>query len=131
MDEKLLEEGLELSPQFEKRGGLLPVIVQDYWTKEVLMLAYANEEAFDRTLNTRYATFWSTSKDELWTKGEESGDKLMVRDILTDCDQDALVYIVYKQGKGICHTRNSAGQPRGSCFYRRIAGGKRLKFLEK
>jgi phosphoribosyl-AMP cyclohydrolase len=133
MDKKLLEEGRELYPQFEKRGGLLPVIVQDYQTKEILMLAYANQEALDETLKTGYATFWSTSKGEMWIKGKTSGDMLRieeVKEILTDCDQDAFVYKVERLKGGACHTKNSSGQSRESCFYRRLAGGK-LEFLEK
>jgi phosphoribosyl-AMP cyclohydrolase len=125
MDKKLLEEGLEPSPQFKKRGGLLPVIVQDCRTGELLMLAYANEEALGKTMDTGYATFWSTSRNELWIKGEGSGNRLKIKEVLTDCDQDALVYKVERLGANVCHTE------RRSCFYRRLAGGNRLEFLEK
>ncbi len=125
MDSKELEEGRESKIQFEKRGGLLPVVVQDYQTGEVLMVAYANKAALDKTMDTGYATFWSTSRDELWTKGEESGNLLGVKEILTDCDQDALVYKVENLGNATCHTK------RRSCFYRKFASGNRLEFLYK
>jgi len=122
MDKRQLEEGLELALQFEKRGGLLPVIVQDYQTGEVQMLAYANEKALDRTLDTGYATFWSTSSNKLWTKGDVSGNLLKIKEVLIDCDQDALIYMVKRLGSGVCHTG------RRTCFYRRLAGSG-LEFL--
>jgi phosphoribosyl-AMP cyclohydrolase len=99
------------------------VVVQDCQTNEVLMLAYANEKALAETAKTGYATFWKTSENRLWTKGEASGDFLGVKEILTDCDQDALVYKVGRLGDAVCHTK------RRSCFYRRLAGG-RPEFLE-
>jgi phosphoribosyl-AMP cyclohydrolase len=115
-----IEETGELRLQFEKRGGLLPAVVQHESTREVLMLGYVNEEAFRETLRSGYATFWSTSRQELWTKGKTSGDLLQLREVLVDCDQDALVYVVRPLGGGACHTRNAAGQPRQSCFYRHL-----------
>jgi len=117
------EETLVFSPDFEKRGGLLPVIVQDYLSKEVLMLAYANKEALEKTLRTGLATFWSTSRNALWTKGESSGDFLQLKEMRVDCDQDALVWLVELQGQGVCHTfartSNNANH-RFSCFYRKL-----------
>ena len=89
-----LEEELEFRPQFDKRGGLLPVAVQEIETGQLLMLASINEEALQKTIKTGLATFWSTSRNRLWTKGETSGDALRVDNILIDCDQDALVYQV-------------------------------------
>ena len=86
-----LENGLELIIQFDKRGGLVPVVVQDAASMQILMLAYANKEAVDTTMKTGYATFWSTSRKELWTKGLTSGDMLEIEGVLIDCDQDALV----------------------------------------
>jgi len=129
MDKKQLEEGLGLSIQFHKRKGLVPAVAQDYNSGEILMLGYVNQEALQETLNTGYATFWSTSRNELWTKGKNSGDFLQVREILTDCDQDALVYRVERLGSGACHTKNQAGEARRSCFYRRLNDGK-LEFLD-
>ncbi len=115
-----LEESLKLNPQFAKRGGLLPVAVQETSTGQLLMLASVNEEALTKTLKTKLATFWSTSRNQLWTKGETSGDMLKVDRILIDCDQDALVYQVTLLGGGVCHTYNSEGNHRKACFYREI-----------
>jgi len=121
MDKKQLEEGSELAIEFEKRGGLVPTVVQDVKDGRVLMLAYVNAEALETTFKKGMATFWSTSRNELWTKGETSGDFLKIVEILTDCDQDALIYIVEPQGGGACHTRNPAtGKTRETCFYRKF-----------
>ncbi|NRB46743.1 MAG: phosphoribosyl-AMP cyclohydrolase [Saprospiraceae bacterium] len=115
-----LEEGLSLNPQFHKRGGLLPVAVQETSTRQLLMIASVNKEALEKTLETKMATFWSTSRNKLWTKGETSGDLLRVDKILIDCDQDALVYQVTLLGNGVCHTYDSAGKHRKACFYREL-----------
>ncbi|WKN44174.1 phosphoribosyl-AMP cyclohydrolase [Tunicatimonas pelagia] len=93
-----LEEGLQIAPQFSKRGGLLPVAVQETDTGQLLMLASINEEALQQTIQTGLATFWSTSRDQIWVKGETSGDFLKIDNILVDCDQDAFVYQVTLQG---------------------------------
>ncbi|HLR90927.1 MAG TPA: phosphoribosyl-AMP cyclohydrolase [Balneolaceae bacterium] len=113
-----LEETRQLALQFEKRGGILPVIVQDHQSNEILMLGYTNQEAFNLTLSVGKAAFWSTSRKRLWVKGETSGNELKIKEILVDCDQDALIYKVSLSGEGSCHTRNSAGKFRRSCFYR-------------
>lgn len=115
-----LEEELEFRPQFDKRGGLLPVAVQEIETGQLLMLASINEEALQKTIKTGLATFWSTSRNRLWTKGETSGDALRVDNILIDCDQDALVYQVTLLGNGVCHTFNQQGNHRKACFYREM-----------
>ncbi len=115
-----LEEGLALAPQFDKRGGLLPVAVQETATGQLLMLASVNKEALSKTLATKMATFWSTSRNALWTKGETSGDYLSIDKILIDCDQDALVYQVTLVGNGVCHTYSKEGNHRKACFYREI-----------
>lgn len=120
IDKKQLEESLDFTPQFEKRGGLLPVVVQDDDTRDILMLGYVNKEALDETVKTGLATFWSTSRNELWTKGKTSGDYLEIKEIRTDCDQDALVYIVSLAGKGTCHTKDFQGTTRRRCFYREL-----------
>ena len=126
-----LEEGLNLNPQFTKRGGLLPVAVQETSTGQLLMLASVNKEALEKTLNTKMATFWSTSRKALWTKGETSGDFLKVDKILIDCDQDALVYQVTLLGDGVCHTYNTKGKHRKACFYREFNLEKnKLQFME-
>ncbi len=126
-----LEEGLQFTPQFDKRGGLLPVAVQDIETGQLLMLASINEEALQKTIKTGLATFWSTSRNKLWTKGETSGDALRVDNILIDCDQDALVYQVTLLGNGVCHTFNQQGNLRKACFYRKLNTEKNsLKFIK-
>lgn len=121
MSRELLEEGRELLIDFEKRGGLIPAVVQDVNDGRVLMLAYVNQLALEATLEKGMATFWSTSRNELWTKGETSGDYLKIVEILIDCDQDALVYRVAPQGGGACHTKNPESQlTRSTCFYRKV-----------
>ena len=115
-----LEEGLKFTPQFEKRGGLLPVAVQETSSGQLLMLASINEEALDQTIKTGLATFWSTSRNELWVKGKTSGDFLKIDNILVDCDQDAFVYQVTLQGEGVCHTYDKQGKHRKACFYRNV-----------
>lgn len=127
-----LEEGLQFKPQFDKRGGLLPVAVQEIDTGQLLMLASVNEEALQKTIKTGLATFWSTSRNQLWTKGETSGDALKVDNILIDCDQDALVYQVTLLGNGVCHTLNKLGKHRKACFYREVSMVKKsnLQFIK-
>ncbi|MEM9339933.1 MAG: phosphoribosyl-AMP cyclohydrolase [Bacteroidota bacterium] len=125
-----LEEGVEFTPQFEKRGGLLPVAVQETGTGQLLMLASINEEALEETIKTGLATFWSTSRNQLWTKGETSGDVLRVDNILIDCDQDAFVYQVTLLGNGVCHTFDEQGKHRKACFYRELNMEKKdLRFI--
>jgi phosphoribosyl-AMP cyclohydrolase len=123
-----LESKLDLDLQFEKRGGLIPAIAQDCQSKEILMLGYVNPQALEETLKTGKATFWSTSRNELWTKGKISGDYLSVQGILVDCDQDAIIYLVERMGSGACHTKDAQGRPRRTCFYRTLEHGK-LKFV--
>lgn len=117
---KILEETKTLQLQFEKRGGLLPVVVQDISSQRVLMVGYTNETALQHSLKNKVATFWSTSRNSLWTKGETSGDYLRLHEVWVDCDQDALIFQVEMMGQGVCHTKDNAGQSRTSCFYRYI-----------
>lgn len=98
---------------FQKGGGLIPVIVQDINTKEVLMLAYANLEALKKTIETGYAHYWSRSRKKLWMKGETSGNVQKVKEILADCDYDTLLFLVEQKGNA-CHT----GQR--TCFYNQL-----------
>jgi phosphoribosyl-AMP cyclohydrolase len=98
---------------FEKGGGLIPVVAQDATSGEILMLAYANREAVEKTLQTGYAHYYSRSRRRLWLKGEDSGNKQKVLKILVDCDLDALIYLVEQKGVA-CHTGNR------SCFYREL-----------
>ncbi len=101
---------------FEKSGGLIPAIVQDAGTGRILMLAYMNPAAFEKTLQTKKATYYSRSRNALWTKGETSGHVQHVREIRVDCDQDTLVLQVEQTGKGACHKGYE------SCFYRAVQG---------
>lgn len=127
MDRESLEEGKELQLQFEKRGGLLPVVVQELHSGEVLMLAYTNLQAWQATLDSGLAHFYSTSRQEIWKKGATSGNMLYLRQIKVDCDQDALLYIVELEGEGVCHTKNQEGLARKSCFYRYLQEDNSLK----
>lgn len=95
---------------FEKGGGLIPVIVQDINTKEVLTLAYANKESLYLTQKTGNSWFYSRSRNKLWMKGEESGNTQKVKKILVDCDFDAVIYMVEPSGPA-CHTGNKV------CFH--------------
>jgi phosphoribosyl-AMP cyclohydrolase len=104
------------SIDFEKGGGLVPAIVQDEATGEVLMLAYMNPEAYRRTLETGKAWFYSRSRDAYWMKGETSGHVQEVKQVRVDCDADALLLRVRQVGGAACHTGHR------SCFYRRVEG---------
>lgn len=97
--------------------GLIPAIVQDLASGEVLMLAYVNEEALRRTLSTGRTWFWSRSRNEYWCKGESSGDRQWVRGVRYDCDCDTLLIQVEQEGRGACHTGEY------SCFYRAFGSG--------
>ena len=101
---------------FAKGGGLVPVIVQDDASGAVLMLAYMNRAAYERTVTTGYACYWSRSRQALWVKGETSGNLQEVRAVQVDCDGDTLLLRVAQRGGAACHL----GYP--SCFFRRRAG---------
>ncbi len=88
-------------------------------TKEVILVAYANEEAVERSISSRIATFWSTSRNALWIKGEESGNSFELIEIRVNCEQNSLLYLVRPKGGGICHTKNSRRQAR-NCYYRQL-----------
>jgi phosphoribosyl-AMP cyclohydrolase len=99
---------------FDKEGGLIPAIVQDDKNGEVLMLGFMNREAYDLTRSTGFVTFFSRSRKKLWTKGETSGQKLILRELRTDCDVDALLVRVQLDGGAVCH------EGYRSCFFRRL-----------
>lgn len=120
MDKKELEEGTTLNLQFKKAKGLLPVVVQESKTGDVLMLAYTNKEALHYSIKHKRAAFWSRSRNEVWVKGETSGNKLFIDEIRVDCDQDAVIYKVKLEGEGVCHTKNKHSTHRKSCFYRSL-----------
>lgn len=101
---------------FAKGEGLLPAIVQDHASGEVLMLAYINEEAWKQTLATSRAHYWSRSRNKLWLKGESSGHFQVIKEILVDCDQDTVIYRVEQLGGAACHKGYH------SCFFRRVEG---------
>jgi phosphoribosyl-AMP cyclohydrolase len=107
--------------------ALVPVVTQDARTGEVLILAFANREAFEETRRSGFATFWSRSRNELWKKGLTSGDMLAVEEIRINCEQNSLLYLVTPQGKGACHAKQPDGSPHRSCYYRRIAADGRLE----
>ncbi len=107
-----MAEPQPLSPRFDL-AGLAPAIVQDAASKQVLMLAYMNAEAYRRTLESGLAHFWSRSRQELWLKGATSGNFLRIVEMRIDCDEDSLLLIVHPDGP-TCHTGET------SCFYRSI-----------
>lgn len=115
-----LEESTQLQLAFDKHDGLLPVAVQDSQTGTLLMVAYVNQEAFEHSVKTGLAAFWSRSRCELWVKGLTTGNTLKIDEILVDCDQDALLYRVSREAGGACHTKQLNGEYRLSCFYRKM-----------
>ncbi len=122
-----LEEGSELRLDFGKLqaigkedAAVIPVAVQDYETREVLIVAYVNREALAYTLTHGVAAFWSTSRNELWVKGATSGDMLELVDVRVNCEQNSLLYLVRPLGAGACHTKDAEGRARSGCYYRRI-----------
>jgi phosphoribosyl-AMP cyclohydrolase len=111
-----IEEGRVFAPKFDDHG-LICAVVADAWSGDVLMVAWMNEEALVRSIETREAWFYSRSRDALWKKGETSGHVLRIVEMRVDCDQDALLLKVEQDKPGVCHTG------RGSCFYRAISLG--------
>lgn len=111
-------------PDFDKRGGLVTAITQDADTNEVLMVAYMNRESWKHTLATGRATYWSTSRNELWVKGETSGHVQKVREIRVDCDADAVLLRVEQTGAA-CH------EGYRSCFFRRVDADKWTVIAER
>ena len=107
-----------VEPDFNKGKGLLPAIVQDYETGDVLMLAYMNRESWLKTLETGRATFWSRSRNALCIQGETAGHVQLVREVMSDCDEDTILLKVEQSGGAACHTGYR------SCFYRRLVDGK-------
>lgn len=123
-DKRQIEEGFDFTPKFDD-DGLIPAVAVDATTREPLMLAYMNAESLKLTLQKREAVYWSRSRSELWHKGATSGHVQRIREIRTDCDQDALILYVDQIGPGACHTGRSG------CFYRRVdLPHPRLEFSE-
>ncbi|KQC08394.1 MAG: phosphoribosyl-AMP cyclohydrolase [Smithella sp. SDB] len=114
-----------IEPDFAKGDGLVPVIVQDAETKEVLMMAYMNRESWQATLETGKATYWSRSRRKLWLKGETSGNFQLIKAVFIDCDNDTILLQVKQIGEAACHTGYR------SCFYRKLSGGDFVAVGEK
>lgn len=110
---------------FQKLGGLIPAIAQDWKTNEVLMLAFINEEAFQKSIETGLAHYYSRSKKRLWMKGETSGHTQEIKEILVDCDQDSIIFKIHQLGNAACHKGYN------SCFYRHVKQNQLMTFKEK
>jgi len=126
---KELEEGTQIQLDFTKlkkvaecEEDVLPVVVQDADSGDVLLIGYANRLALQTTLEKGLATFWSTSRNELWIKGATSGDHLEIVDVRVNCEQNSLLYRVKLKGQGVCHTKGEDGVTRHGCYYRSIEG---------
>lgn len=114
---------MSLQLDFSKLNGLVPAVVQDVTTGEVLMVGFMNEEAWETTLNTGKATFFSRSRNTLWTKGITSGNVQQVKEIRIDCDADTVLVKVEQVGGAACHTGHR------SCFFRRVAKDRSLETI--
>jgi phosphoribosyl-AMP cyclohydrolase len=112
---KPMNETIQLN--FNKTGGFVPAIVQDNETGEILMLAYMNQDAFNATLSTGKATYYSRTRQTLWVKGETSGNVQLVKEIRIDCDDDTVLIKVEQIGGAACHTGHR------SCFYKKVENG--------
>ena len=99
---------------FEKENGLIPAIIQEVVTRDVLMLGFMNREALEKTSETGFVTFYSRSRKKLWTKGESSGQRLLLRELRVDCDLDAVLVLVELAGEAVCH------EGYRSCFFRSL-----------
>lgn len=137
MTHQELEEGTKLNLDFTKlrkvalcEAEVLPAVAQDSSTGEVLLVGYANELALETARESGMATFWSTSRNELWVKGKTSGDFLKIDEIRVNCEQNSILYRVTPTGKGACHTRNKAGTARFGCYYRRLNDDGILEFTD-
>lgn len=131
-----LEEGALLALDFGKLTAVaasgvqvLPVVLQDADSGEVLFIGYANEEALHATLRERIAVLWSTSRNELWRKGATSGDVLKLAEVRVNCEQNSLLYLVRRTTGGACHTLLPSGSSRPGCYYRTITDETTLQHL--
>ena len=122
---RLISRAFFMQLDYSKLDGLVPAVIQDARTREVLMLGFMNEEAFQKTLDTGFATFFSRTRQKLWMKGETSGNRLVVKEILVDCDDDSLVLLAEQEGPATCH------EGYRSCFFRRIENGEPVVVQEK
>lgn len=131
-----LEESTELHVDFTKIATIgahghqvVPVVLQEVDTAEVLFVGYANEEAVLATLERGQAVLYSTSRHELWHKGATSGDTLTVVDVRVNCEQNSLLYRVRRDGAGACHTNDANGVARPGCYYRVVDNSTDLRFV--
>lgn len=131
-----LEEGSGLKLDFAKlrkiaagREDVIPAVAQDAATGEVLILGYVNALALETALRERKATFWSTSRNELWIKGLTSGDFLELLEVRVNCEQNSILYRVRPAGQGACHTKDKNGRARPGCYYRRLRADGTLESL--
>ena len=106
-----------MESEFQKLNGIVAAVIQDHQTGRVLMVGFMNEESFRKTVETGFVTFFSRSRNKLWMKGETSGHRLVVKEIATDCDHDALLIQAEALGPGVCHEGYQ------SCFFRRLEDG--------
>jgi phosphoribosyl-AMP cyclohydrolase len=123
---KALEEGAELQLDYNKlekavggSPGIIPVAVQHADTQELILVAYTNQLAFEKSVAERMLVLWSTSRNELWEKGKTSGETFELLEVRVNCEQNSLLYIVRPRRGNICHTKNEAGEPR-NCYYRKL-----------
>ena len=137
MNHHELEEGKVLRMDFKKLAkvsdcgeDLIPAVAQDHDTGEVLIVGYANELALETALRENMATFWSTSRNELWIKGKTSGDYLEIVEVRVNCEQNSVLYRVRPKGQGACHTKDKDGVARSGCYYRIIEKDGTLSFAE-
>jgi phosphoribosyl-AMP cyclohydrolase len=126
-----IEEGNELMLDFSKCDGLagmdvLPAVIQDVNTKEVLMVGYMNRQALQLSIAEGRVVLWSTTRNEFWRKGDTSGDSLTIADLRTNCEQNSLLVMVRKESDGVCHTRGADGRTRPTCYYRRLISATQL-----
>ncbi|MDB3959020.1 hypothetical protein N9408_08935 [Opitutales bacterium] len=135
MDHHELENGTSLSLDFKKLAkvvacgeDLIPAVAQDAESGEVLIVGYANELALNTALEQGMATFWSSSRNELWIKGKTSGDYLEIVEVRVNCEQNSILYRVRPKGQGACHVKDEEGVARKGCYYRKITKGQSLVF---
>jgi len=134
MDHHELENGTQLSLDFKKLAkvaacgeDLIPAVAQDANTGEVLIVGYVNALALETTLLEGMATFWSSSRNELWIKGKTSGDYLEIVEIRVNCEQNSVLYRVKPKGQGACHVKDERGIARTGCYYRKIVNSNALE----
>nr|MDO8112189.1 phosphoribosyl-AMP cyclohydrolase [Candidatus Sigynarchaeota archaeon] len=117
----------QIAQKLDPKNPVVPVVVQDEQTRDVLIVAYANQLALETTFETGMATFWSTSRNELWIKGKSSGDVLKIKDVRINCEQNSLLYLVEPVKGGACHVLDKNGKSLPTCYYRRVIFDKTTK----